>query len=113
MRGHETILRMREQGNKPSFVFLNDYPCDTDWFENGHTACVCVDGDSPAALDLRFLVGLSVSVCSHDEKRAKAIFERCKEAGVDRVAACHIQRGVPPGRQCGWGAGWKKEVVHG
>lgn len=113
MRGHETIVRMREQGAKPSFVFINDYPCDTDWFETGHTACVCVDGDTPAALDLRFLVGLSVCVASRDEKRAKALFELCKESGVQRVAACHLQPGVPPGRQSGWAAGWKQEAAHG
>lgn len=113
MRGHETILKMREQGTKPSFVFVNDYPCDTDFFETGHTACVCVHGDVPETIDMRFLVGLNVSVTSHDENRAKALFELCKEAGVNRLAACHVQYGVPFGRQCGWAAGWKKEVVNG
>lgn len=113
MRGHEAVIRMREEGKKPIFVFLDDYPCDTDWFETGFHANVCVDGDDIQSLDLRFLVGLSVSVSSHDESRAKALFEACKAVDVDRMAACHIKPELPAGRQDGWVGTWSREVAHG
>ena len=62
MNGHEKIIAMRQAGKAPKIVFLNDYPCNTDWFENGDHATVFISQlDDPKTLDLRFLVGLTVS----------------------------------------------------
>lgn len=115
MRGHETIIRMRERGKKPVFVFLNDWPCDTNWFETGHHATICTAGDPIASLDLRCLIGLRVNVCANSEERAQALFEACKAAGVELVAAVHVKPGKHPADQDGWVGIWRaeKEVAHG
>ena len=115
MRGHEAIIRMRaEHGVKPAFVFIHDYPCTTDWFEEGgSSAHVCVDHDDLSNVDLRFLVGLGVCAASYNEDRAKALFELCKQAGAVRVASLHVQHGVHPFKQNGWAQAWNKETAHG
>jgi hypothetical protein len=115
MRGHEAIIRMRsELGVKPVFVFINDFPCETDWFEDGGKhARVCVHGDDLNNIDMRFLVGLGVCAASHSEDRAKALFDRCKEAGAVTVASIHLQYGVHEFKQSGWAKAWRKEVAHG
>lgn len=115
MRGHENIIRMRAQmGVKPAFVFINDFPCETDWFEDGGKhARVCVHGDDLNAVDLRFLIGLGVTAASYSEARAKALFDLCKQAGASVVAAVHLQYGVHEFKQSGWAQAWKKEAAHG
>ena len=102
MRGHEAIIAMRKAGQKPSIVFLNDYPCDTDWTKFGDHATVDISGDQPEWLDLRFLVGMRVSITGASEKRAKRLLEACKQAGATRVAACHVQNDKHPLNQTGW-----------
>lgn len=114
MRGHDAIVSMRRAGKRPAFVFINDWPCRTDWAQNGAHATVCTAGDDIALLDLRFLVGLQVSVCASTEERAKALFEACKAAGVRMVAAGHVKDGGPAVEQDGWAALWlAEEVAHG
>lgn len=114
MRGHEAIIRMRtEFGVKPVFVFINDYPCDTDWFGDSKFARVCIHGDDVAQLDLRFLMGLSVSITASTENRAKALFDLAKQAGASTVASCHAKYGVHEFQQDGWAQAWRKEVAHG
>ena len=115
MRGHEAIIRMRkEQGKKPPFVFINDYPCQTDWFEDGAGhARISVHGDKLENLDLRFLVGLSVSVSAASEKRAKALFEACKQAGAAQVLATHIDPAKKPWEQRSEVLVYKREAVNG
>ena len=115
MRGHENIIRLRQAGKKPAFVFINDWPCNTEWFETGEHATVCTDQDAIEALDLRFLVGLRVSVSSNEESRAKALFDACKAAGVEMVGAVHVKLDREPWRQDGWVEVWKhqNEVAHG
>jgi hypothetical protein len=78
MHGHLPILKMREFGQQPLWVFINDYPCKTDWEQWGDHATVCVDGDNIKTLDLRFLVGCKVSISSESEKRARDLFNACK-----------------------------------
>ena len=102
MRGHETIIQMRLAGRKPSIVFVNDYPCKTDWSEFGEHATVCTDGDTLSSVDLRCLVGLTASISASTESRAKALFAKAKQAGAVRVAACHVQQGKQPWEQSGW-----------
>ena len=112
MRGHEPIIAMRKAGTTPSIVFINDFPCQTarDWHNPGEKygevwpadhATVSTAGDALSSLDLRFLVGLTVSITSESESRAKALFAKAKWFGANTVAACHVQ----PGRhhlQAGW-----------
>lgn len=102
MRGHEKIIASRLAGTTPKIVFLNDYPCKTDWFDNAGHATVCTAGDPLSSLDLRFLVGLKVSIGAESEARAKAIFAKAKAFGAKTVAACHIQPQTHAADQHGW-----------
>lgn len=102
MRGHENIISQRLNGYAPSIVFLNDYPCKTDWFDYREHATVCTAKDALSSLDLRFLVGLRVSITAVTLDRAQALFERVKLAGAAVVAACHVQPGVLAHQQDGW-----------
>ena len=101
MLGHLPIIKMRSKGRCPSIVFVNDYPTPEakDWHNPGaayhevwepdHATVQIDDGDNIAALDLRFLTGMTVSVTGRTEARAKALFEACKRAGAKTVAAVH------------------------
>lgn len=102
MKGHEGIIALRQQKLKPRIVFLNDMPCQTDWFaEKDHATISLSDQDTPETLDLRFLVGVAVSVSSHSEGRAKRLYEACKRAGASSVVAVHVTEEVYHS-QSGW-----------
>lgn len=110
MRGHEQLIAARKAGKKPRFVFVNDWDCPTTWFEDGDAyVTICTAGDDVALIDVRFLVGLRVSVSSESEARARALFDRCKAAGASVVAACHVQPGRAPWQQNGWAKVWHAE----
>jgi hypothetical protein len=113
MKGHKEIIALRCKGKKPGFVFVNDYPCKTDWFENHEHATVCTASDSVSSMDFRFLVGMRVSVSATTEARAKAIFERIKAAGALAVAAVHVQIGVNSWEQAGWCEVYESEKAYG
>ena len=113
MRGHEPLIAMRKSGIAPKIVFINDFPCQDsrDWSNPGEKygevwpadhATVSTAGDLLSSLDLRFVVGLTVSITSESEGRAKAIFAKAKWFGAKTVAACHHQAGVPIHKQAGW-----------
>ena len=113
MRGHEPILAMRKRGIKPSIVFINDFACPEshDWQNPGEKfsqqwpadhATVSTAGDPLSSLDLRFLVGLTVSISSMNEGRAKALFENAKASGAATVAACHHIQAIHSGCKSGW-----------
>ena len=117
MRGHESIIAMRKSGIAPKIVFINDFPCQTShyWRNPGDKfrqewladhATVSTVGDALSSLDLRFLVGLTVSISSESELRAKAIAAKAKWFGAKTVAACHVQPGSPY-KQAGW-----SEIYH-
>jgi hypothetical protein len=108
MKGHTKIIEMRLQRLRPDIVFLNDYPCKTDWFEYQEHATVCTAGDSLASMDLRFLVGCTVSISATSEDRAKAIFAKAKDAGAATVAAVHCQPDKNIWEQSGWCEVWRK-----
>jgi hypothetical protein len=102
MRGHEPIIAMRKSGIAPKIVFVNDFPCKTsrDWHNPGEKygeewpadhATVSTAGDALSSLDLRFLIGLTVSISSESESRAKALFAKAKWFGAKTVAATHIK----------------------
>jgi hypothetical protein len=109
MRGHEAIIELRRNRMAPPFVFINDYPCDTDWLQDRAGSTVCVAGDHIPALDLRYLIGLKVSISSESEARAKALFDACKAAGARTVAACHIKPERRDWEQDGWATVWRKD----
>lgn len=102
MRGHTEVERIRMAGRLPKIVFVNDYPCKTDWFETGEHATVCTHRDEIGGIDFRFLKGLTVSISSESESRAKRLFDRAKKDGASVVAACHVQPGVGLMNQSGW-----------
>lgn len=102
MRGHDKIIQVRMDGKAPAFVFINDYPCQTDWFEHNDHATICVHKDWIRTLDLRFLVGLSVSISASTEARAKDLRDACLAAGALRVAVCHVKPEIAPWRQDGY-----------
>lgn len=90
MRGHEQLIAMRKAGKRPAIVFVNDYPCRTDWFEtDGEHVTVCVAGDNLDRADLRFLVGVMVSATGSTEARARALMAACQRAGAAVVGAVH------------------------
>jgi len=90
MKGHEKIINLRMQGKVPELVYLDDFESAlSDWEDLGTNPVVTLTNDLPEALDLRFLVGLRVSVTSQSEDRAKRLFNACKEAGAKWVAASH------------------------
>lgn len=92
MHGHEHLIDLRKQGQKPSMVFLTDFPVDDDykWWELGEHPEVCVYHDVPERADLRFLVNLNVCITASSKARAKAFFEACKAAGATTVSTCYF-----------------------
>ncbi len=106
MRGHLPIIEMRRAGKRPSFVFINDWLCPTDWAKHGDHATVSVAGDRIQTLDLRFLVGLRVSITSHDEQRARALFEAAKAHGAQAVGAGVVDPTREAWDQHGWAEVW-------
>lgn len=109
MRGAEAIIQARIRGVCPRFVFVNDYPCKTDWMP-GEYPTVCTAHDPLSSLDLRFLTGLRVSVSATTQERAQALFERVKAAGAAAVAAVHVQTDQPYFSQSGWCATFDREA---
>ena len=87
MKGQDAIIELRKSGRKPSTVFLNDYESDVDRFETGDHFTISISPDEqPERLDLRFLVGLRVSISASTEKRARGLLEACKVVGAKTVA---------------------------
>ncbi len=117
MRGQEQLIAMRKAGIRPSIVFINDFPCKTDWAEWGDNATVCVHGDQLSSLDLRFVVGMIASISSESESRAKRIAEICKNSGARAVASAHAVRVNDCRFETGWSEIWtapeKQEVSNG
>ena len=74
MTGDREIIAMRRAGQKPSVVWVTDHPQKPI---DGLT--VCVHGDTPELLDLRFLVGVTVLADSPDLKRLQRIIDACKQ----------------------------------
>lgn len=108
MTGHEGIIALRLQRKAPAMVFINDWPCPTDWLQDRAAATVCTHGDVIQMLDLRFLVGLKVSISSESEVRAKSLMEACRNAGAHTIAACHVRPDQKPWQQTGWCQVWSR-----
>lgn len=87
MRGHDALIKMRMAGKTPASVTLYDFPIDTNWQQWGDIPRVCVFGDQIIDLDLRFVIGLIVSIESYDQKRASQLFAKSIEFGASIVAS--------------------------
>lgn len=86
MRGHESIVKLRREGMKPHAVFVYDLP---DLRVFGGTDLLIEEGDIPEALDLRFMVGLTVHVSVIDTPKGRRISQACAEASKRCVTAYH------------------------
>jgi hypothetical protein len=107
MKGHEHCIAMRSQGLQPDWVFINDFPCQTDWPMFDDFSTVCTVGDNIKHLDMRFLLDCRVSITSLTEKRAKALFEACKPY-AKLVASAVVDPKQNPNHQTGWSQTWQK-----
>lgn len=93
MRGHQPIIAMRSRGVHPATVHIGTDPDGLrmwrDWPQlDPRFACVQIDpGDIAAALDLRYLTRLTVSVVGSDPDRVAAIAEACRQHHAGRVIA--------------------------
>ncbi|MEI8170928.1 MAG: hypothetical protein WCG50_14725 [Rhodoferax sp.] len=82
MNGHQSIIAMRHNRMKPAYVWLQDsglIPTD-----NAVTLAV---SDIPEAIDLRFLVGVTVLAESQNADRLRRITTACIQAKALRVIA--------------------------
>ena len=86
MDGHRELITMRRAGFKPAFVFVNDFPCQTDWAKWGDHPTICVAGDTPELQDFRFLVGVTAIVGGTDAERVRRVAKAC-QAHAKRVIA--------------------------
>lgn len=89
MNGQQPIIAMRRKGFKPAFVWLQD----TGLAPTEYTVTLAKT-DIPEALDLRFLVGVTVLAESHDRRRLERITDACKQAKALRVIAS-LHDGAP------------------
>lgn len=82
MNGHQPILALRRSGRKPAFVWVSD-------LEKTHLdgLTVCVAGDTPELLDLRFLVGVTALVEGQDGNRVQRIATACQKFASRVVAS--------------------------
>ena len=97
MIGNTQLIELRKRGYVPNIVFINDYKCgwETQWFNPGEpygeqwpsTHCtISTNGDLISSLDLRFLVGLRVSISAIEKRRGEALFAKAKWFGAKTVA---------------------------
>jgi hypothetical protein len=98
MRGHEALIAMRRQGAVPDVVWIDTdlarLPMADDWLEvTPRHAHVQLDpADSPARVDFRCVIGLTVSISGDDLKRVRATRDACVFAGAKRVIASTTKR---------------------
>lgn len=91
MRGHQWILKARMAGRRPESVTLHDraeFARDPDrWFP--HWVYI-EDTDRASRLDLRFLVGMDVTVELRDESRMLDFFDAAIIANAATVVGSHM-----------------------
>lgn len=105
MRGHQSLLQARRLGAVPASVWLHDLPAGQQpirqrfpWPVFGAHAEVDIEAtDSPARLDLRFVVGLEVHIHAWSQQRLQALTDRARECGAKRVLGAVLEwRGQAP-----------------
>lgn len=87
MKGQHDLIKMRMARKTPACVCLYDFPFDTDWAKWGDLPRITTHGDPVVDLDLRFVVGMTVMIETHDQDRAQELFDKCVSAGANIVAA--------------------------
>lgn len=101
MRGHQPIIAMRRRGITPALVQIGtDEPAGLRMWRDWPELCpavawVQIDADEvAAALDLRFVTALTVSVTGSNPDRVEAVAQACRDHHADRViAVCTEQHG--------------------
>ena len=102
MLGHQPLIAMRCRGLKPALATIETesalYPARwaRTWpDELPDDAQILVERqDSVRLLDLRFLVGMQVSLQGFDRHRVVSLFNACVAAGAERVIG-HVVRPAP------------------
>tara|TARA_R110000772_G_scaffold7311_1_gene25022 strand:+ start:1659 stop:1970 length:312 start_codon:yes stop_codon:yes gene_type:complete len=79
MKGHENLIQMRTDGYAPDYVFINDFPCETNWNDFNEAVTISTADDNIKLLDLRFIVGMNVLVLATDKLRANDLYKACKQ----------------------------------
>lgn len=93
MRGHRPLIAMRRRGLAPAMVHIgtdqDQLRMWRDWPDlSPAQPCVQIDPDDvAAALDLRFVTALTVSVLGSDPQRVEAIAQACRDHHAERVIA--------------------------
>lgn len=87
MKGQHDLIKMRVARQTPACVCLYDFPFDTDWARWGELPRVTTHDEPVVDMDLRFVVGMTVIIESHDQDRAKQLFDKCVSSGAKIVAA--------------------------
>lgn len=93
MRGHQPLIAMRRRGLMPAAVHIGTDPdllrMWRDWPGlSPALPCVQIDpADVAAALDLRFVTALTVTVLGSDAERVEAVAEACRAHHAERVIA--------------------------
>lgn len=91
-------------GKAPESIFIEDHKslnCN-EWHLYGDMPTICVHGDQLQDIDLRFVIGLIVSISSFSEQRAKALFAIAKHAKARVVTSCVLIPNTPHWNQTGW-----------
>jgi hypothetical protein len=98
MRGMSQLVAIRRKGLKPEgMVWIYDKPTadwQTDWLNEESSPTICTHGDELHAIDLRALVGLSVSVEGVDGERVRSLARGAKEAGASAIVATFGEQGL-------------------
>jgi hypothetical protein len=108
MNGHEKLVEMRLKGHAPEWVFINDFPCQTNWFETNEQPTICVAGDNLKQLGFFYLTGLRVVAVSSDLARATYLHSKLIASGAATVASSHIPKDDPHAQLPGWTEIWEK-----
>jgi hypothetical protein len=87
MKGHEAIIATRMESKKPVMVFLcaDGYSAVDTTPKNPLADLVIFPHEDLECLDLRFLVGLTVSISGENHSRVTAVTESCIKAKAKRV----------------------------
>lgn len=73
MKGHETIIEMRKQRQAPAWVWINETGDDWGKFNDSMPTVVIEPSERVELLDLRWSVGLNLSIAAVGEKRVNQI----------------------------------------
>jgi hypothetical protein len=92
MKGEHSLIKQRINGFKPFGVWISHAPTPyfDEWHKNGTTFLYpeiqILQYENPAALDLRFVIGLTVHVSGcNDYRKSRRLHDALVEAKAARV----------------------------